>query len=186
MTTPESADDEASDADSALAMEARCRTMTAPQKHLFEVQQQRPRGVNTRLLGLRRKGDGMDGASPLLKNGHNNRYSNNHKVPKRRSSSERRNSNSSGGMSTAPLYSTQSRLPPLGGHDGSWEVSPIVLTPGACGDPDCQDPHCATAAALASVGREESQDSIMSVSGSMADLVKGAKEVRMSFNFASV
>ena len=67
----------------------------------------------------------------------------------------------------------KARIPPVGKE----KVSPI------CGDAKCSDPYCSGAKTF--LERDETMDSIKGVSGSMVDLVKGAREVRKLIREAS-
>ncbi len=92
---------------------------------------------------------------------------------------------------TAKLYSAsrhghhhqqhRHRLPPLGQE--RWSASPVL--PARCDNSDCLDP-LSLSANVSAMRKEESVDSIASLScGSMADLVKGAREVRRLIREAS-
>ncbi len=73
-------------------------------------------------------------------------------------------------------------MPPLGQE--RWSASP-VLPASRCDNPHCVDPHCLAIGTPNLMNKEESMDSIVGVTGSMADLVRGAREVRKLIREAS-
>ena len=161
-STPESADDENSDFDD-------CPKSRAERFHsrFFRKTSEEP-------LGARLRGDGQDlGESPALPQPQK-------PMPKRRGSSGSVKSHHVS-FPTAKIYSTHSRVPPVGQDrlysmlNGNNNLS--------CNDPTCSDPFCMDS--VSRIDRDESVDSIMSVSGSMMDLVKGAREVRRLIREAS-
>ncbi len=172
-STPEMADDEFSDSESAVSPNHHSSNCCQCQSRASE--------ASSSLRRSRAKGDGADSSVASSSSSFAVHPPPHHqpapRVPKKHRAR------------TAQLYNAarhqhhhrHRRLPPLG--EERWSASP-VLPAGRCDDPGCRDPHCL--AAPSAVIHEESTDSIASVSGSMVDLVRGAREVRRLIREASL